>query len=503
LALSLALLPASYSNAQDSVTSNLVNPTEWSNVIYMDNSQLSQVEGTGGGPTPAFNTDTNTIRFSYTPYTVSQIIAINSVLSGQGIRVSGFNYSWKIYNDLENCCSTSGSLSVHGSLTDKSGKVLESYNYDYSLTNTGAAFQTFAGTETFSSPYQLNSLGNISISWTGNDTNFWSGYYGPRVRDTSLTLNYSVNQTTSPTPTATDTGTPSPIEIAEPFSSPLLESEPQQQTAYSSSPSTGSESSNNSTPSLETQTTSNSTPLSAPSEGSRKSSVPTSQILSMIGSQQSKNDSLANSVNAAAQAQAQSAASSATLQAESIALTSATPGDTAGHGSMLGTSNSRNSSLMTGDNGFDASKLNFADTYSTVNDTAAPVSYNLLQNGRQASVDVEISSNQGLKMNSGSPLDSLLNPGLEAPTGSLEQPASSVKKNIQSNELAGRVDIASIATQPTGYQAYSMMMPDVAFYAPKEIYKNQVNVDNARVLRGLGSDRLHQEMVNQQYRLGK
>jgi hypothetical protein len=48
-----------------------------------------------------------------------------------------------------------------------------------------------------------------------------------------------------------------------------------------------------------------------------------------------------------------------------------------------------------------------------------------------------------------------------------------------------------------------MMMPDVAFYAPKEIYKNQVNVDNARVLRGLGSDRLHQEMVNQQYRLGK
>lgn len=472
----------------------------------MDNSQLSQVEGTGGGPTPAFNTDTNTIRFSYTPYTVSQIIAINSVLSGQGIRVSGFNYSWKIYNDLENCCSTSGSLSVYGSLTDKSGKVLESYNYDYSLTNTGAAFQTFAGTETFSSPYQLNSLGNMSISWTGNDINSKSGYYGPRVRDTSLTLNYSVKQTTSPTPTATDTGTPSSIEIAEPFSSPLLESEPQQQQqpAYSSPPSTGSESTNGSTPSSETQTTSNSTPLSAPSGGSRKSSVPTSQILSMASSQQSKNASLANSVTMAAQAQAQSAASSATLQAESIAIDAATAGVIAVPGSVLGAGNARNSSSRAGTDEVDESKLNFADTHSTVNDTAvASVSYNLLQNGRQASVDIEIPSNQGLKMNSGSPLDSLLNPGLEAPTGSLEQPASSVKKNIQSNELAGGVDITRMATQPQGYQAYSMMMPDVAFYAPKEIYKNQVNVDNARILRGLGSDRLHQEMVNQQYRSGK
>ena len=477
----------------------------------MNGSQLSQVEGTGGGPTPAFNTDTNTIRFSYTPYTVSQIIAINSVLSGQGISVSGFNYSWKIYNDLENCCGTRGSLLVYGSLTDKSGKVLESYNYDYSLTNTGATFQTFAGTETFSSPYQLNSLGNISISWSGSDMNFWSGYYGPRVRDTSLTLNYSVKQTTSPT---TNTGTPSPIEIAETFSSPATESEPQQQTAYSSPPPPGSDSTTGSTPSLETQTTNNSAPPSGGSSqpakvgetqtaGDGKSSVSTSQILSMIRSQQAKNTDQANSVTAAAQAQAQSAASGATLQAEAIAGLAATASVTAVHGSVLGAGNAQNSSSMSGADGFgiNASKLNFADAHSTVNDTAvASVSYNLLQNGRQTSVDVEIPRNEGLKMNSGSPLDSLLNPGLEAPTGSLEQPANPVKKNIQSNELAGGVDIASIATQPQGYQAYSMIMPDVAFYAPREIYRNQVNVDNARVLRQLSSDRLHQQLVDMQYK---
>jgi hypothetical protein len=81
-----------------------------------------------------------------------------------------------------------------------------------------------------------------------------------------------------------------------------------------------------------------------------------------------------------------------------------------------------------------------------------------------------------------------------------EQKTDAVNKNVQPNELAGRVDIASMATQPAGYQAYSMMMPDVAFYAPREIYRNQVNVDNARVLRQLSSDRLHQELVNLQYK---
>jgi hypothetical protein len=70
----------------------------------------------------------------------------------------------------------------------------------------------------------------------------------------------------------------------------------------------------------------------------------------------------------------------------------------------------------------------------------------------------------------------------------------------ESERLAGGVDIARMATQPAGYQAYSMMMPDVAFYAPKEIYKNQVNVDNARVLRQLSSDKLHQDLVNLQYK---
>ena len=67
--------------------------------------------------------------------------------------------------------------------------------------------------------------------------------------------------------------------------------------------------------------------------------------------------------------------------------------------------------------------------------------------------------------------------------------------------VAGGVDIAAMATQPKGYEVYnSLTIKDAGFYAPKDIYGNQTNVDNARALRQLGSDRLHQEMVDQQFR---
>jgi hypothetical protein len=81
-----------------------------------------------------------------------------------------------------------------------------------------------------------------------------------------------------------------------------------------------------------------------------------------------------------------------------------------------------------------------------------------------------------------------------------EQPSTTVKTNVQSNDLAGKVDIASIAVVPSGYNLYTgLILKDVAFYAPKEVYRNQVNVDNTRLLRQLASDAKHQQMVNLQY----
>lgn len=105
----------------------------------------------------------------------------------------------------------------------------------------------------------------------------------------------------------------------------------------------------------------------------------------------------------------------------------------------------------------------------------------------------------------GNPLSEiLLQQRFESMQSTITPAMSSVNKNAQSNELAGGVDIASIATVPTGFSAYSIVLKDAAFYEPKEVYKNQRTVDNERVLRGLtrGGDSLHQQMVDSQYKMG-
>ena len=81
-----------------------------------------------------------------------------------------------------------------------------------------------------------------------------------------------------------------------------------------------------------------------------------------------------------------------------------------------------------------------------------------------------------------------------------QQQTGSVNRNVQSNELAGGVDLANLATTPMGFNAYSFVLKDAAFYEPKEVYKNQKTVDNVQVLRQLSSDSLHKQMVDQQYK---
>lgn len=98
------------------------------------------------------------------------------------------------------------------------------------------------------------------------------------------------------------------------------------------------------------------------------------------------------------------------------------------------------------------------------------------------------------------PLTTLMQQGntFQAPT--FEQRSTTVRPNVEPNELAGGVDIARMATVPVGFASYSFTLADSAFYAPKEIYRNQKVVDNARALRQMSSDRLHQQMINSQYK---
>jgi hypothetical protein len=131
-------------------------------------------------------------------------------------------------------------------------------------------------------------------------------------------------------------------------------------------------------------------------------------------------------------------------------------------------------------------------------------SYALNFAGRQSQqMQIEIPTLEGIRFGNKSPVEEAMESRPVMPqTNTGSQQGDSVKKNVQNNEAAGNVSIESIARQPVGYAQYFGMMPDVAFYSPREIYRNQKTVDNVRVMRGLsgGSDRLHQEMVNQQYK---
>ena len=130
-------------------------------------------------------------------------------------------------------------------------------------------------------------------------------------------------------------------------------------------------------------------------------------------------------------------------------------------------------------------------------------SYSLVLPTRQSpQVQVETPVIEAMRFGHRGPVENAIEARPFMPTLNTDsQSNDSVKKNVQNNELAGGVTVESIAKQPVGYSQYFGTVPDVAFYAPREIYRNQRTVDNARTLRGLvgGNDRLHQLMVDIQY----
>jgi hypothetical protein len=282
-------------------------------------------------------------------------------------------------------------------------------------------------------------------------------------------------------------------------------------------------------------------------KSSSASPVSLSSVLSMISSNQARIGNEAKAVVQAAESQATQAAAAAQQQAETVAGaaaaqsvsgsstgTSASPGTTARTTTQTETSAF---SLPTGQTATASSveairppaQVDTAETTQNAGtglSVTAPTSqYSLftapaagtvssdespianfgfqLPTGRASTQSEPESTPQpdAVKIGSQSALNDAVEQRPMLPTTTApEQKTTAVNKNAQSNTIAGRVDIAAMATQPQGYQAYSAIMPDVAFYAPREIYRNQRTVDNARALRQLSSDRLHQDLVNLQYK---
>jgi hypothetical protein len=282
-------------------------------------------------------------------------------------------------------------------------------------------------------------------------------------------------------------------------------------------------------------------------KSSTSSPVSLSSVLSMISSNQARIGNEAKAVVQAAESAAAQAATSAQQQAETVAgaavaqsMSSSSTGASSSSGTTARTTTQTQVSAFSLPTGQTATASSIeairppaqADTAETTQNTGTGLSvttptsqYSLfaapaasvfssvespvtnfgfqLPTGRFSvqSEPESIPQTEGIKIGGQSTLNDAIEQRPMLPnTTTQEQKTDAVNKNVQPNEVAGRVDIAAMATQPQGYQTYSAIMPDVAFYAPKEIYRNQRNVDNVRLLRSLSSDRLHQQLIDLQYK---
>lgn len=564
-------------------TGNIVQPTvsgtgttPWANGVYQDNLTCWAWGDPGYCGPNAIVRPGNNINFSFGQTDLYQSQAIANILpnSGTGLRVNGYNFGFTAKNGNGWDDGRVDYLAAYVGFTDKSGQVVE---YDYYNLTYKYDWSNFNLSRNFTSPYSANTLGNVTYGFVGQDNNFWAGPYGPEIYNVSFSLKYSVDPcyvnvlsspscpgyleelaklnppttTLSPTTNVTQTG----VQIVEPTTSTVVSSPTSSstQTTTASSETTGSPTTATAAAlalpatSTTTQTASVSTTPSPTannpqpkvgevSQSSPKSTVSTSQILSIVANEQSRISSVEKSAVEATTQQAAQAAASATQQAESVAgqaqsqsITASVQAanaaeQTAQNSANLGTGLTVNAPSVIQSNillGGQNQQNNSALAIKGPEIQSSPIDYGLPQvvsnvptNIVSSTVDNSMSVTERITTNIETTqtasidrqlLERIERPTLQPDTRSTQPVGPSVNQRVRDNAAAGNVTLESITAQPQGFELYMTAMQDSKFYAPKEIYRGQRNVDNQRLLRGLtgGSDRLHRQMIEQQYQLGQ
>jgi hypothetical protein len=130
---------------------------------------------------------------------VAQTIAINNALSsvGAGVKIGGYNYSYDIRNmngdDRQGGIDT---LNVYQSLIGTNGSALLSSQQTY---NTKFEWMSVTGTKSTATPIDQANASYLKFSMTGGDNGYWGGYFGPQVRNVSMSLNYVATPVTQHT----------------------------------------------------------------------------------------------------------------------------------------------------------------------------------------------------------------------------------------------------------------------------------------------------------------
>lgn len=561
MALSLALI-CSAASAQDVTTAipldpgqiyntgNLVQPTTttsgstWVNGVYQDQLTCFAAGNPGYcGPSAIVRPDGN-INFSYGITDLYQVQSISSVLpnNGTGLRVNGYTYGFTAKNGNGWDNGQQDYLSAYVSFMGSDGKEAFYKNYDL---NSKFNWTTFNWSETFATPFASKDLSTVRYGIVGYDTNYWAGPYGPEVQNVNFSLTYSVDPCakdvlSSPTcpgyldalikliSTAPATVTdPIATTSVSPTSTTTVSVEPTTvvttSTATVGQPSTVA-------PVVTSPTTNTTTVSSTVSNSQSKESAGTnnSMALSIISKNQER-DSAALSVAQTATAQAAAAALQSQQEAATVAASAVSNSTAANIVNVSGqqfsgtglrpTSTAGSMSLLTaGPTMPGIASSATALQLPTVSQTQATAGPTTFQESTGISTPAVVAPTPSAGTNSSAAqnyamippnfLTDKTNPLTEivegkqavAQAATVSNTGPVVNKNVNDNDIAGGVSINRMTQSPAGYGDYlSLALKDAAFYAPREVYRNQKNVDNARALRQLTNDARHRDMVEMQY----
>jgi len=561
-----------YTTGNIVVNTNSGGPSSWVNGVYQ-NSLTCWTWGNPGycGPN-AIVRPGNNINFSFGTTDLYQLQAIANILpnSGTGLVVKGFNFGFTAKNGNGWDDGRQDYLSAYVNFYKKDGSVAENYNYT-AYTNHKYDWTNFNFSETFNKPYASQDLSNVRYGFVGRDNNFWAGPYGPEVYNVSFSLKYSVDPcSVDPMSSPTCPGYLAALAKLSPAPTPVSTTVTNEPTTTTSVVTTTNTSTTTipdviAAPVTTTSTTTVTAPVVSSSSSSTSSTpsatnpqpkvgevtisgspaktpISTSQILSIVRSEQTRIGNLETSTAQQAVEQAQSAGDKA--QQESLSISAATVSQSqasasAGMSMMntnpqntTGTNTTQNNSsgsiainqipgrtnasvtikppefempVVQSSSKSQNSIYNLTTLTIIQNNTTEPVVpqiyYTINKNESLKFQNEEPVKMEGMKFTSTNPIFNIINSPPQTQGEMTESKStSSVNSKVQDNDAAGGVKLSMLATEPKGFDVYGGILKDVSFYPPKDIYQNQKVIDNNRALRQLSSDRLHQEMVNQQYR---
>jgi hypothetical protein len=539
------------SNAQVETTGNVVNNNQWNNAVYQ-NSLTCWAYGDPGycGPNPIVRPG-GYINFSYGTTDLHQIQSIASILpnSGTGLQVSGFNFGFTAKNGNGWDNGRQDYLSAYVTFYNKTGAIAANYDYIQS-TNQKYNWTQFNFSETFATPYAAPELSNVRYGLIGRDNNFWAGPYGPEVMSVNFSLKYSVdpcstNKFSSPScsgyfdalaklaPQSTTLDTvvsyTPPPEAPEPPPGAPLPPGPQPQAQAGPPPPPGAPPPPGSPPPQQ-QNAQQAGPATGPASNNpqEKSSGGAPNVgfaLSLIAKNSDREKTIAQQVVATAESQAQAAGDKAQQLATSVAGAAVAMSTTSaeisfsGSGIQVSSSGSRSntvinvtaqqpiSSLAQNQQGYSAvsntqqTAMLQLLTPATIEQIQSTQNYSIfsVQEYRQQESE-QVSQQVNFLTDLNNPIKQILD-AQQMQQAVVEQPQQTQRRDTAPNELAVGVNLAQMATIPQGYASYTnFILRDASFYEPKEVYKNQTVVDNIRVLRGLGSDQKHKDLVDLQYK---